>query len=90
MERPIATREEILGWLSDAGRAGHVGAMRLLLEELRRDAGTNQLRTSLTSSPGSGRRPPAVSAEKQAPARAVRNSSVLVNARPRRDPPPRE
>ncbi len=33
----IATREEILGLLSDAARAGHVGAMRLLLEELRRD-----------------------------------------------------
>ena len=39
MERPIAKREEILGWLSDAGRAGHVGAMRLLLEELRHDSG---------------------------------------------------
>jgi hypothetical protein len=33
----IATREEILGWLSVAAKAGHVGAMRLLLEELRRD-----------------------------------------------------
>jgi hypothetical protein len=33
----IATRDEILGWLSDAARKGHVPAMRLLLEELRHD-----------------------------------------------------
>jgi hypothetical protein len=33
----IASRAEILGLLSDAARQGHVGAMRLLLEELRRD-----------------------------------------------------
>ena len=33
----IADRGEILGLLSTAARKGHVGAMRLLLEELRRD-----------------------------------------------------
>jgi hypothetical protein len=31
----IATRDQILGWLSEAARKGHVPAMRLLLEELR-------------------------------------------------------
>jgi hypothetical protein len=35
--KPIADREEILLLLSDAARKGHVGAMRLLLEEQRRD-----------------------------------------------------
>jgi hypothetical protein len=33
----IADRAEILLLLSDSARDGHVGAMRLLLEELRRD-----------------------------------------------------
>jgi hypothetical protein len=33
----IATREEILLLLSAAARSGHVGAMRLLLDEFRRD-----------------------------------------------------
>src|SRR5437867_983166 len=37
MKAKIATRDELLGFLSDAAREGHVGAMRLLLEELRRD-----------------------------------------------------
>jgi hypothetical protein len=36
-EPEIATRAEILGWLSEAARRGHVPAMRLLLEELRHD-----------------------------------------------------
>jgi hypothetical protein len=38
-ESEIATRAQILVWLSTAARKGHVPAMRLLLEELRRDAG---------------------------------------------------
>jgi hypothetical protein len=33
----IATRDQILGWLSEAARKGHVPAMRLLLEEIRAD-----------------------------------------------------
>jgi hypothetical protein len=33
----IADRAEILGLLTTAARGGHVGAMRLLLEELRHD-----------------------------------------------------
>ena len=33
----VATRDEILVWLSSAASKGHVGAMLLLLEELRRD-----------------------------------------------------
>jgi hypothetical protein len=33
----VATREQILVWLSEAASKGHVGAMRLLLEEHRRD-----------------------------------------------------
>ena len=33
----IATRDEILQLLSDAARKGHVGAMRLMLEEIRHD-----------------------------------------------------
>src|SRR5436309_15961485 len=32
----VATREQILVWLSQAAAGGHVGAMRLLLEEHRR------------------------------------------------------
>jgi hypothetical protein len=32
----VADRDEILSLLSDAARKGHVGAMRLLLEEHRR------------------------------------------------------
>ena len=33
----VADRDEVLLLLSTAARQGHVGAMRLLLEELRRD-----------------------------------------------------
>lgn len=35
----VATRDELLLLLSGAARRGNVGAMRVLLEELRRDAG---------------------------------------------------
>ena len=37
MAEQIATRAEILVWLSEAAERGHVPAMRLLLEELRHD-----------------------------------------------------
>jgi hypothetical protein len=40
MPKPeIATRAEILTYLTAAARRGHVPAMRLLLEELRHDEG---------------------------------------------------
>lgn len=41
MADEIATRDQILVWLSEAARGGNVPAMRLLLDELRQDeAGT--------------------------------------------------
>jgi hypothetical protein len=33
----VATREQLLALLTVAARAGHVGAMKVLIEELRRD-----------------------------------------------------
>ena len=37
MADEIATRAQILVWLSEAAKRGNVPAMRLLLEELRQD-----------------------------------------------------
>jgi hypothetical protein len=65
----IATREEILGWLSVAAKAGHVGAMRLLLEELRRDneaqaASTPSIIDELMSRRTKARRPYRMTSQK--------------------------
>jgi hypothetical protein len=44
---PIANRDEVLALLTRAAREGNVGAMRALLEELKRDGGSQSATSSV-------------------------------------------